>query len=129
MVCDASYSTFVLTHWTRDRDGEQLTLPEAIAALCRKPAEAVGLLDRGLLAEGYKADINVIDYDRLKLGMPYMVSDLPGNGRRLMQDATGYSATIVNGEVILRDDQPTDTFPGRLLRGTQSDPVKSPALT
>ena len=125
MVCDASYSTFLITHWTRDRKGERMTLPTAIRALTRDPAEVAGLLDRGLLAEGYKADINVIDYDRLGVGLPHMISDLPGNGRRLMQEATGYVATLVSGEVILRDDQPTDAFPGRLVRGMRKQPERA----
>ena len=124
VVCDASYSTFLITHWTRDRKGERLPLAEAICGLTRRPAEIGGLLDRGLLAEGYKADINVIDYDRLEVLMPHMAQDLPGNGRRLMQNARGYVATLVSGEVILRDDQPTGTYPGRLVRGMQKDPAK-----
>lgn len=124
VICDASYPTFVLSHWTRDRNGEKLSIPEAVAALSRKPAEAIRLLDRGLVREGYKADINVIDYDRLQLGMPYMVSDLPGSGKRLMQGATGYVATIVSGEIILRNDKPSDALPGRLVRGAQATPGK-----
>ena len=124
VVCDASYSTFLITHWTRDRKGERIPLAETIRGLTRKPAEIAGLLDRGLLAEGYKADINVIDHDRLEVLMPHMVQDLPGNGRRLMQNAKGYVATLVSGEVILRADQPTGTYPGRLVRGMQKDPAK-----
>ncbi len=124
VVCDASYSTFLLTHWTRDRAGERMPLATAVRGLTREPAEVAGMLDRGLLAEGYKADINVIDYDRLEVLMPYMLQDLPGNGRRLFQEASGFVATIVSGEVILRDDTPTDAFPGRLVRGMQKDPAR-----
>lgn len=126
VVCDASYSTFLITHWTRDRAGTRLPLAEAIRGLTREPAEIAGLLDRGLLAEGYKADLNVIDYDRLQVHIPHMVQDLPGNGRRLMQDATGYVATVVSGEIILRDDRPTGAYPGRLVRGAQKDPARRP---
>jgi N-acyl-D-aspartate/D-glutamate deacylase len=101
-----------------------MPLATAVRGLTREPAEVAGMRDRGLLAEGYKADINVIDYDRLEVLMPYMLQDLPGNGRRLMQEASGFVATIVSGEVILRDDTPTDAFPGRLVRGVQKDPAR-----
>lgn len=122
VVCDASYPTFVLAHWTRDRDGAKFTLPAAIKALSRTPARAVGLEDRGLLAEGYKADINVIDFDGLTLHAPHMISDLPGGGRRLMQEADGFIATIVSGTIIQRDGQPTGNLPGQLVRGTRLQP-------
>ncbi len=121
VVCDASYATFLIAHWTRDRKGRKLKLADVIHDLTRRPAEVAGLLDRGLVREGYKADINVIDHDRLMVHIPRMVQDLPGNGRRLTQDATGFAATIVSGEIILRDDQPTRAFPGRLVRGPQKD--------
>lgn len=127
VVCDASYATFLITHWTRDRAGDKLKLTDVIHDLTRRPATVAGLLDRGLVREGYKADINVIDYDRLTVHIPQMVQDLPGHGRRLTQYATGYVATIVSGEIILRDDQPTRSFPGRLVRGSQKDPA-APAL-
>ena len=77
------------------------------------------MLDRGLLAVGMKADINVIDFERLRLRRPYMVHDLPANGRRLMQKAEGYAATIVSGEVVYRDGEPTEALPGKLVRGEQ----------
>jgi N-acyl-D-aspartate/D-glutamate deacylase len=121
VVCDASYATFLITHWTRDRKGDKLKLADVIHDLTRRPAEVASLLDRGLIREGYKADLNVIDYDRLTVHIPHMVKDLPGNGRRLTQEASGFVATIVNGEIILRDDQPTRAFPGRLVRGPQKD--------
>jgi len=79
----------------------------------------VGLTDRGRLASGMRADINVIDLDRLRLGTPHIVHDLPEGGRRLMQRAEGYAATIVNGAVTYRDGTPTGTLPGRLVRGPQ----------
>ena len=85
-------------------------------------ANAVGLLDRGLLAVGMKADINVIDFNRLRLRRPYMAHDLPANGRRLMQKAEGYVATIVSGEVTYREGDPTGALPGTLVRGAQRAP-------
>ena len=124
VVCDASYPTFVLTHWARDREGERIPLPQAVKALTRDPAEVIGLKDRGLVKEGYKADLNVVDFDRLQLNMPSMIGDLPGDGRRLMQDADGYVATIVSGEVILRDGKSTPARPGRLVRGAKQDPAR-----
>jgi len=123
-ICDASYSTFMLTHWARDRArGARLTVPEVVKALCRDTAAAVGLHDRGVLAPGYKADINVIDHARLALHAPQVAFDLPAGGRRLTQKADGYVATIVNGRVAYRDGQPTDALPGRLVRGRQPAPV------
>lgn len=124
MVCDSSYSTFLLTYWSRDRDhGLKLALPFVIRGLTRRPAEAIGLLDRGLLMPGYKADLNVIDYEKLRLHAPRTVRDLPSGGRRLVQDADGYVATIVNGHVIQRNGAPTNVFPGGLVRGPQPDPI------
>jgi N-acyl-D-aspartate/D-glutamate deacylase len=84
---------------------------------------AVGLNDRGLIKRGYKADLNVIDYDRLSLPAPFVVSDLPAGGKRLMQHASGYAATIVSGEIIRRDGEATGKLPGRLVRGAQNAPV------
>jgi N-acyl-D-aspartate/D-glutamate deacylase len=83
----------------------------------------VGLLDRGRLAKGYKADINIIDLEQLRLHSPDIVHDLPGGGKRLHQRASGYVATIVSGEVIQRDGAPTKARPGRLVRGTQNAPA------
>jgi N-acyl-D-aspartate/D-glutamate deacylase len=122
-ICDASYTTWMLTHWIRDRQGERLGLGHAIHHLAARPAQAVGLLDRGLLRPGYKADVNVIDQQRLSLHKPVIRHDLPGGGRRLDQGATGYVATICGGEVIRRNDQPTGTRPGKLVRGAQAAPV------
>ncbi len=115
-ICDASYSTFLLKHYVRDgRDGG-FGLAEAIHMLTQKAARAVGLNDRGVLAVGMKADINVIDMDRLTLHLPDIVHDLPAGGRRLDQKATGYDATIVSGEVIRRMDRGTGARPGQLVR-------------
>ncbi len=122
-ICDASFSTHMLTHWTRDRTrGERLSIPEVVKWHTRDTAAAVGLNDRGLLAPGYKADVNVIDYDRLRLKPPRMVHDLPAGGRRLMQEAEGYRYAIVSGEVTYADGKPTDALPGRLVRGAKSAP-------
>jgi N-acyl-D-aspartate/D-glutamate deacylase len=123
-LCDASLPTFMLTHWVRDRtQGGKLTLGEAVKALTVDTARVVGLLDRGRIAPGYKADINIIDWDRLTLRPPTVAYDLPSGGRRLTQDAEGYVATIVNGTVVYRDGQPTGQLPGRLVRGQQAAPA------
>ena len=120
IICDASFPTYLLTHWTRDRSrGEKLSIPFVVAAQSRKTALSVGLADRGLIAPGYKADINVIDYDRLHLHPPKVHYDLPVGGRRLLQQVDGYDATIVSGVVTQRDGAPTGARPGRLVRGVQ----------
>ncbi len=116
-ICDASYSTFILTHWVRDAGDSAIGLAQAIHMLTAKAARAVGLNDRGLLKVGMKADINVIDLDRMRLPIPHIAHDLPAGGRRLDQAAQGYDATIVSGAVIRRMDQGTGVFPGRLVRG------------
>uniref|UniRef100_UPI002613FB81 amidohydrolase family protein n=1 Tax=uncultured Sphingorhabdus sp. TaxID=1686106 RepID=UPI002613FB81 len=119
-ICDASYSTFLLQHFVRDgRDGG-FDLAQAVHMLSQKAAQAVGLNDRGTLKVGAKADINVIDMDRLTLHVPEIVHDLPAGGRRLHQRATGYDATIVSGQVIRRFDESTGSRPGRLVRGAQA---------
>jgi N-acyl-D-aspartate/D-glutamate deacylase len=123
VICDASFPTFMLTYWTRDRDGERLSLAAAVRALSRDPAQTLSLNDRGLIKPGYKADLNVIDYARLALHAPEIKYDLPAGGRRLDQGATGYDATIVSGQVIRRGDAPTGMLPGRLVRGSQLAPV------
>jgi N-acyl-D-aspartate/D-glutamate deacylase len=91
----------------------------------QRTAEAVGLFDRGRVAVGYRADLNVIDYDRLGLASPEVAHDLPAGGRRLIQRARGYVATLVGGEVTYRDGEPTGALPGRVLRGTQPGPVNA----
>ncbi|OHV31522.1 MULTISPECIES: N-acyl-D-amino-acid deacylase family protein [Pseudofrankia] len=116
-ISDGSYPTTLLAHWTRDRTrGPKIPLSAAVRMLSRPNAEAVGLHDRGLLAPGLKADLNVIDYDALTLHRPVAVRDLPSGGRRLVQKAEGYALTMVNGVVTYRDGQPTGALPGRLVR-------------
>jgi N-acyl-D-aspartate/D-glutamate deacylase len=123
-ICDGSNVTTMLTHWTRDRTrGERLELPWVVHALTRRNAEAVGLLDRGVVAPGYKADLNVIDLDNLTLHAPEMRFDLPAGGKRLLQRVDGYVATIVSGQVIARGGTPTGALPGRLVRGGQPAPM------
>ncbi|HEV8297809.1 MAG TPA: amidohydrolase family protein [Acidimicrobiales bacterium] len=124
IICDASIPTTMITHWTRDRTrGEKLPLPFVIKRQTRDTAALYGLRDRGLLAPGYKADVNVIDYAGLRLRKPEMAYDLPGGAKRLVQRADGYVATIVHGEVVLRDGEVTGSLPGRVLRGAQPDPA------
>ncbi|MCG2638986.1 MULTISPECIES: N-acyl-D-amino-acid deacylase family protein [Bradyrhizobium] len=120
IICDASFPTYLLTHWTRDRKrGEKLSIPFVVAAQSRKTALSVGLTDRGLIAPGCKADVNVIDYDRLHLHPPKVHYDLPVGGRRLLQDVDGYEATIVSGVVTRRQGEATGRRPGKLIRGAQ----------
>jgi len=119
-ICDGSYPTFMLTHWVRDRmRGERMSLQSVVKALCHDTANTVGLDDRGTVTVGAKADLNVIDLDRLTLHAPTVAHDLPGGGRRLVQRADGYAATIVNGTVVYRDGDATGALPGRLVRGPQ----------
>ena len=116
-VCDASFPTYLISYWTRDRTrGEQIALPRAVQMLTADLADYLGLKDRGRIAPGLKADLNVIDYGALALEAPHLVRDLPAGGQRLLQGAKGYVATIVSGEVVVRDDQVTDARPGRLVR-------------
>jgi N-acyl-D-aspartate/D-glutamate deacylase len=124
MICDGSFPTSMVTHWTRDRTrGEKLPLGRVVRMQTRDTAEAVGLLDRGRLKPGYRADINVIDYRKLKLHAPQVVYDLPAGGRRLIQRASGYVASVVGGEVTYRDGEPTEKLPGRLVRGARAAPL------
>jgi N-acyl-D-amino-acid deacylase len=120
MICDASFTTFALSYWTRDRSRGRLALEDVVHRLTREPALLMGLEDRGLVAEGYRANLNVIDYDKLSLHKPNVVTDLPAGGKRLHQTADGYVATIVSGRVIARNGKATDERPGRLIRGRQS---------
>lgn len=116
-ICDASFSTSLLAFWTRDRTrGERLTLPQAVERLTSRNAKYLGLSDRGALQVGMKADVNVIDYAGLTLLKPELNRDLPAGGKRFMQKAKGYFATIVSGEVVLRDGEITDARPGKLVR-------------
>lgn len=124
MICDGSFPTSNLTHWTRDRTrGPTIPLAAMIARQTRDTAAAVGLMDRGLIAPSYRADLNVIDYEGLRLDAPQVAYDLPAGGRRLVQKAHGYVATIVAGVVTQRDGEPTGALPGRLVRGAQAAPL------
>ena len=124
MLCDSSALTTMLTHWTRDRAvGPRFTLPWAIRRVTLDSAAAIGLHDRGVLKPGYKADLNVIDYDRLALHTPRVVYDLPSGGRRVIQTASGYEATIVSGVPVYREGEATGALPGRLVRGAKAAPV------
>jgi N-acyl-D-aspartate/D-glutamate deacylase len=128
MICDGSFPTSMLTHWTRDRTrGPKLSLEQVIRMQTADTAATVGLHDRGRLIPGLRADVNVIDYDGLKLHAPQVAYDLPSGGRRLIQRADGYAATIVAGQVTYRGGEPTDALPGRLLRGPQAAPVAAAA--
>ena len=124
IICDASIPTTMLTHWTRDRTrGPKLSLPFVVKRQTHDTAALYGLHDRGLLCAGYKADVNIIDYDNLHLRMPEMAYDLPGGARRLVQKADGYVATIVSGTVVSRGGAFTGELPGRVLRGARPAPV------
>lgn len=124
LICDASTPTFMLTHWARDRKrGPKLSLEEVVRRQTTGTCALYGLADRGALKPGYKADLNVIDFDRLKLRAPQMVRDLPAGGRRLVQKAEGYAATVVSGEVTFVDGEATGALPGRLVRGAQAAPA------
>ena len=115
-ICDASFTTFLMTHWARDRDHGRIPLERIIQMQANDTARFLGLSDRGLLAPGRRADINIIDFDNLELLHPTMVKDLPAGGQRLMQHATGYVATLVSGEAIVENGKLTGTRPGRLVR-------------
>jgi len=115
LVCDAGYPTYILTHWVRDRAGSKLTLAAAIRSLSLDPARLVGLEDRGAIYPGLKADLNVIDFSRLALELPTVRHDLPQQTRRIHQEARGYRATIVNGQLIINNDTFTGILPGRVL--------------
>ncbi|OBE95634.1 amidohydrolase family protein [Mycobacterium sp. 852002-10029_SCH5224772] len=123
MICDASYSTYFLTHWARDRESGRFTVSEAVRELTSVPARIAGLGDRGRIAVGYKADLNVIDHAALRLHKPVISHDLPAGGRRLDQTADGYVATIVSGEIIAERGVPTAARPGKLVRGRQPSPA------
>ncbi len=116
-ICDAASPTFMLQHWVRDRERGRISLPQAVKRQCRDTALLYGLGDRGLLATGYLADINVIDLEAIKLGSPWMAFDLPAGGKRLLQKAEGYRATIKSGQVTFRDGVMQGPTPGGVLRG------------
>ena len=124
-ICDAATPTFMLAHWARDRTrGEKLPLETVVRALSRDPATSYGLFDRGILSEGYLADINVIDFENLRLPGPYRAFDFPAGGQRLLQQAEGYVATVKRGQVIFRGGEHCGTFPGQVIRGNQPEPCR-----
>jgi N-acyl-D-aspartate/D-glutamate deacylase len=116
IVCDASMTTYLLSYWVRDRDRDRLRLEEAVRRLTHDAASFYGIRDRGVLAPGMRADINVFDLDRLALAYPERVADLPAAGTRLIQRSSGYIETIVAGEAIVVDGELTNARPGRLIR-------------
>ena len=120
-ICDASLPTFMLTHWTRDRTrGEKLPLELIVKRQTSATAEVYGLKDRGAIKSGLIADFNLIDYDALQLHAPHFVADLPAGGRRIVQSATGYLATIKSGIPIFENGVATGEMPGRLLRASMN---------
>lgn len=124
LIVDATQTTFLLVHWARDRlRGKTVPLEIAVKSLTHDPAASYGLDDRGVIAAGYLADVNLIDFNRLKLLRPYVAFDLPTGARRLLQHAEGYVATIKRGEVTFRNGEHTGALPGRLIRGTRTAPV------
>ncbi|QUD89565.1 N-acyl-D-amino-acid deacylase family protein [Phenylobacterium montanum] len=122
MISDASFPTFLLSYWGRDRPTGRFDLAHLVRMQTLDTARAVGLLDRGCIAPGYKADLNVIDFDNLTLQAPIMVDDLPAGGRRLLQRAQGYDATVKSGVVTYLKGEATGALPGRLVRGAQKAP-------
>jgi N-acyl-D-aspartate/D-glutamate deacylase len=117
-ICDGGMPTFLMTHWVRDRQrGPRLQLEKMVQRQTRKTAELYGLTDRGLIAPGLRADLNLIDFEALTFDMPQMVYDFPANGRRLVQHAKGYVGTFVNGVQTVERDEFTGALPGKLLRG------------
>ncbi len=120
-ICDTSANIFLLTKWVRDEG--LFSWEEGIAMITRQPAEFFSFHDRGLLAPGMKADINIIDVDKLALKTPHIVDDLPGGGTRFIQDAEGIDATFVAGRLIYKKGTPTGALPGKLVRGMQTGPA------
>ncbi len=118
-ILDAGFPTWLMTYWQKQR--REFTIGETIRRLTSDTAEAAGLRDRGLIKIGKKADVNIIDYDKLKFGRPYVTYDLPAGGKRLLQKAEGYDATIVSGEVTYRDGVATGALPGRVIEGQRFD--------
>ncbi|MFL6204284.1 MAG: amidohydrolase family protein [Acidimicrobiales bacterium] len=123
-ICDASFPTTFLSYWGRDRPTGRLDLAYLVRQHTKDTAETVGLLDRGVLAPGYRADVNLIDFEALRPRRPEMRHDLPAGGKRLLQRADGYVATIAKGEVTYERGEPTDALPGRLVRGARRAPAR-----
>lgn len=120
-ICDAASPTFLLQHWVRDRARGTISIENAVKRQCADTARLYGLNDRGQLVPGMLADLNLIDMTRLKLGKPWMAFDLPAGGKRLLQRAEGYVATIKSGVVTFREGQMTGKLPGVLVRGPQAE--------
>jgi N-acyl-D-aspartate/D-glutamate deacylase len=128
LICDGSFPTFLVSHWARRRTrGPRLPLEGLVKQQTSDTAALVGLGDRGLLAPGKKADLNLIDLEELGVGAPEMAFDLPAGGKRLVQRGRGYRATIVSGEITCEDGEPTGALPGRLVRGARSEAQPSGA--
>lgn len=122
-ICDASFPTTLIAYWGRDRERGRMEIPFLVQRHTRDTARTVGLLDRGVIAPGYRADVNVIDFEALSLHRPVMRNDLPAGGRRLVQSAEGYVATIVSGEITYENGEAAGPLPGRLIRGAQTAPT------
>jgi len=119
-ICDTSFPTYLLTHWARDRvRGEKIPLKDLVKWQTQDTAATVGLNDRGVLKPGYKGDVNIIDFEKLRLHSPKIVYDLPADGRRLGQSADGFVATIVSGVITYQNGVATGALPGKLIRGAQ----------
>jgi N-acyl-D-aspartate/D-glutamate deacylase len=123
VISDGSFPTYLLSHWGRDRAHSRFDLGWLVKRQTADTARTVGLYDRGLVAPGYRADLNVIDMDRLRVRAPVMANDLPAGGQRLLQRADGYDATIVAGVATYRQGEATGALPGQLVRGPQAVPV------
>jgi len=128
IISDASFPTYALSHWARDRSHGRVPVGWVVEQLTSATARAVGLHDRGVVAEGMRADLNVIDFDHVRCEAPVMAYDLPAGGKRLLQRSRGYRATVVGGQVTYRDGEPTGALPGRLVRAagrTRARPMQS----
>jgi N-acyl-D-aspartate/D-glutamate deacylase len=124
MICDGSFPTYLLSYWGLAAPADQrLPIEWIVKRQCADTAALVGLHDRGVLAPGYRADCNVVDLATLSIGTPEMLYDLPAGGRRLVQRATGYDATVVAGAVTFRGGAATGALPGALVRGAQPAPA------
>jgi len=123
-ICDASFPTTFLSHWGRDREHGRIDLAYLVRQHTKDTAETVGLLDRGVLAPGYRADVNLIDFDALRVRLPEMRHDLPAGGKRLLQRADGYHTTIVKGQITYQAGEPSEALPGRLIRGATAAPAR-----
>jgi N-acyl-D-aspartate/D-glutamate deacylase len=122
MICDGSFPTYLLQFWARDVAApDRLPVEWIVKQQCADTAAWVGLHDRGVLAPGRRADVNVVDFDALAVRAPVMLHDLPAGGKRLVQRADGYRATVVAGDVVMRDGEPTGALPGRLVRGARDN--------